>query len=263
VQIVAALEQAWDAVLSLVAPLDAAGWDTPSPLPGWTIGDITAHLAHIEGMVHGFDQPSPPEEYDPAAFEGLSVFTEAGVAARRAWERDDVLAELRSAVAATLDAARSRTESEWQAPTWSPVGTVPAATAAEIRLADVYTHLLDMRIARGLPLDATSEPAASGAVVERAIRLAGWGAVKGAGLGDGARVRLDLSGPGGASVDLVVEAGRGRIEPASDPPPSDVIEGRGMAFLLAVGGRSPELAGGLEVTGPTAARLLDGYRLFV
>lgn len=261
-EIVDALDQVWSGVTSLLDEIDEASWQRPTPCVGWTVHDVAAHLGHLEGIGHGFPQPDPPPGYDPAVFTGLQAVTEEGVAARRSWSPEEVVDEIRRASATTLNALRGYGPADWEAPVPSPVGTVPARQAAEIRLADAYVHLLDIRHALGRPLETADVATASEAVVGRALRVAGWGAVKQAELRDGSRIRLDLLGRG--AVELVVEGRRGRLaEPEADTV--DRIAGSPLAFLLAVSGRSEmaEAAGGLEVTGEAAARFLAGYRLFL
>ncbi|NIS28852.1 MAG: hypothetical protein GWN07_01970 [Actinobacteria bacterium] len=153
----------------------------------------------------------------------------------------------------------------WETEMWpSPVGMLPMDQAHDLRAADAYVHLLDMRHGLGRPLDPNEEPLASALAIGRAVRLSGWGAVKGAGLPDGTRIRLDVEGPGGTAADLVVENGRARLEPPHGET-DDRIAGPGLAFLLAVAGREgmTAAAGGLDVSGDAAKAFLEGYRLFL
>ncbi len=144
-----------------------------------------------------------------------------------------------------------------------PLGMTSQSNLADIRLGDVYVHLLDLRYALGMPLNAPGDMPAERLVVERAVRLSGWGSVKGAGLPDGTRIRFELSGEGGITGDLLVVDRRGGFEP---PGPSvlDRIGGPALAYLLEVAGRHEmaEASGGLVVEGTSARTLLDGYRLF-
>jgi hypothetical protein len=134
----------------------------------------------------------------------------------------------------------------------------------ELRLADVYVHLLDIRRALGRALSPADEPMAAAGAVGRAVRLTGWAAVKRAELPDGTRIRLSLDGPSGRdTVDVLIEGRRGHlVDPEGTP--SELIAGTGLAYLLAVAGRAEmaDAAGGLRVAGEGAARLVGAYRLF-
>jgi uncharacterized protein (TIGR03083 family) len=258
--LVVALREAWSAVIVTLEGLEPGAWENPTPCAGWNVHDVAAHLAHLEGMAHGFDQPAPPPDFDADAFEGFHRLTEEGVAARRATPHKEVLDEIRLSSQLTLGDLAKRDGAGWDELAPSPVGMVPARHAAEIRLSDVYVHLLDLRHGLGITLDPSDEPAAAGAVIARALRLSGWAAVKQAGLEDGTRIRLAIDDGGG---DLVVSGGRGNIEPPQTGT-VDRIVGPGLAFVLTVAGRGEmaAAAGGLEVSGDSAEQFLAGYRLF-
>ncbi len=258
-----ALEQAWSSTLGLLQTIPAESWDSSSACTGWTVHDVAAHLGHVEGITNGFEQPDAPEDFDGDQWNGLDLITNMGVAARRSWSNDKVLNEVDRAAAATVGRLRTLDTAGWQQPMASPVGMLPTQQAIELRLADLYVHLLDIRFGLGQPLTADDEPAAAAAVIHRAVRLTGWGAVKGAGLPDGTRIRLDLRGAGGVTGDLVVTGSRGTVELPGDTP-DDRVAGSGLAYLLAVAGREgpAEAAGGLEIVGEPARKLIAGYRLF-
>jgi len=263
-QVLPALEEAWGAVIATLEGLAPDDWDRPTPCPLWSVRDIAAHLGHVEGTALGFPQPEPPADFDAAAFDGLDLATNSGVAARRAWSTGEVLDEIRRSSAATLERLWNTGDEGWREPHPSPVGMVPLAQAMEVRLADVYVHLLDIRHGLGRPLSAADEPIASAATVGRAVRLTGWAAVKRAELPDGARIRLSLTGPAGRDeATVAVSGGRGLLA-AEDGETTGRIEGTGLAYLLAAGGRRAmaEAAGGLTVTGDSARRLIETFRLF-
>ena len=257
-----ALGESWSGVTTLLGGLADDRWDLPSPCEGWTVHDVAAHLGHIEGMGHGFPQPPTPGGFDPEAFEGFHAFTEEGVAARRSLGHDEVLDEIRRASRATLERLAGFSADDWKQTAISPIGMVPADQAAEIRLADVRIHLLDLRHALGMEITEDPEPVSSRLLVDRALRLAGWGAVKGAGLPDGTRIGICLEGR--PPVDLLIENRRGRLV-GPDPDTTDRISGSGPAFVMAAAGRDRMVgaAGGLIVIGEAARAFLTGYRLFL
>ncbi len=263
-QLLPALEEAWGAVIATLDSLDADDWHRATPCELWTVRDIAAHLGHLEGTANGLRQPDPPDDFDESGYGPLDLITNQGVAARRTWSEGQVLEEVRHASGLTLERLWSTDQEGWRTATPSPVGMIPLTQAMELRLADVYVHLLDIRHAVGRPLSEADEPMAAAAVVGRAVRLTGWAAVKRAGLADGTRIRLSLDGPSGRdSVDLVVEGGRGHLFDPEGPLPQHVA-GTGLAYLLTVAGRPAmaDAAGGLDVSGEDARRLLAAYRLF-
>lgn len=261
-EIVSALEETWTGIDTLLGSLDDEQWALPTPNTEWDIKDLAAHLGGLESLFLGFPQPEPPEGWK-TEHTGIHHMTGLGVVARRAWSTAEVMDEFRSASRAQLDRLRVLDGAGWQEPTMGPLGMTSVTNFADIRLSDMYVHLLDLRFALGLPLQSGDEPIAVSLVVARAVRLTGWGAVKGADLPDGSRILLDLNGPGGAVADLVVADRRGTLV---DPEPGTVerIAGPGLAYVLAISGRHEmaEAAGGLEVEGEAAEALVAGYRLF-
>lgn len=261
-EVVSALEEAWNGIDVLLASLDDEQWTLPTPNTEWDVKDLAAHLGGLESLFLGFPQPDPPEGWN-SEHAGLHQVTGLGVAARRAWSTTEVMDELRSASRAQIERLSGLDEAGWQDPTMGPVGMTSVANFADIRLSDLYVHLLDLRFALGIPLVDPTEQTAEALVVGRAVRLTGWGAVKGAGLPNGTRIRLELTGPGGTSADLVVADRRGNlVDPESVTV--DRIAGPALAYLLEISGRHEmaETAEGLEVQGEAAEALLAGFRLF-
>jgi uncharacterized protein (TIGR03083 family) len=260
--LVRALEEVWNSIDPLFDSLTQDQWALPTPNTEWDIKDLAAHLGGLESLFLGFPQPDPPAGWI-TEHTGLHQVTGLGVAARRPWSPTELLAEFRDASRTQLERLRGLDEAGWQEPTIGPLGMTSVANFAEIRLSDLYVHLLDLRFALGLPLHSAAEAIAQSLVVGRAVRLTGWGAVKSAGLPDGTRIFLDLSGPGGTTADLVVADRRGTlVDP--DPGTAERIAGPGLAYLLEISGRHEmaESAGGLQVEGAAAETLLERYRLF-
>ena len=260
-EIVTALEETWSAAVALLESLEPDQWALPTPNTEWDVKDLAAHLGGLESFFQGFPQSDPPEGWS-TEHTGLHFATSVGVAARRSWSPEEVLEEMRRASTAQLEHLRSLDEAGWQEQTVGPVGMTSRSNLADLRLGDLFVHLLDLRFALDRPL--RDHPTlAERLVVERAVRVTGWGSVKGAGLPDGTRIRLELDGEGGITADLFVAGGRGGFEPPG-PPVVDRIAGSGLAYLLEVAGRHEmaEAAGGLVVEGGAARALLAGYRLF-
>lgn len=259
--VVTGLDQSWSSILELLRTVDDSEWSKPTPCSLWSVHDLAAHLGAVEGGFQGFPQPDPPADWNSDA-GGIDMWTERGVVARRDWSPSQVIDEVERAADAQLTRFRSLDDAGWDENTMGPLGETTMRGLADIRLLDVYVHLLDLRAGLGRPLDAEKEPEALAGAVERVTTLAPWGAVKKARLADGSRVTLDISGPGGRTVDVVVDGGRGRL--AEPDGAADRVEGTSAAWLLVVTGRESvaEQAGGLLTTGDAARQLVDRYRFF-
>lgn len=256
-----ALDIALTRAVELASELDDRSWQLPSPLPGWTVGDVVAHLAHLEGLTNGFDQPEPPPS-EPEHPDPLHRFTESGVAARRALDRHQVVAELRAATEATRGRLGTVVGEEWDRPTTTLVGPGTLRLSTQMRVGDVYVHLLDLAHALGLDPETVRHPEPEAVIVGRAVELVGWAMVKRAHLDEGTRLHLELKGPGGVTGDWAVVDGRGtRVGPGEEP--DGTIVGSGLAFVLTAGGRAwPPALCELSVAGAPAERLMGRFALF-
>jgi len=141
------------ALTDVVAPLDAAALDAPTPAEGWTIRDQLSHLA-------GFDEAAVTAAVEPEAFladlerrltEGddpIAGYTAQGRAmappAVRAWWQ-----EARARLLEVLGGLDARQRVPWYGP---PMSAMSHATA---RLMETWAHGVDVRDALGF------EPVAS------------------------------------------------------------------------------------------------------
>ena len=253
--IVSAIEEATTSVWRTLAGLPWADtWDFSTPLTNWSVGDIAGHLLHLE-------RDFVLREPDVAPGE-LHALTESGVIASRLRDRKAVLEELEristagpAAVAATEDWNRSRQTVIGPQPTW---------VAFELRVGDLYVHLLDLVEAMGINPEGVRIESAERVLTQRAIRLSGWAASRRARLENGSLIRLVLTGPGATTVEIAVADGRGTVRAPTEVDTADVVEGPGIAYVLAAGGRShpPYLVSQLKITGTKAALLVEKFGLF-
>lgn len=262
-ELVRALEQSWSGIRNELSGLAAEDWSKPTPCSEWDVHDLAAHCGGIEAYFQGLHQPDPPAGWTNP-HTGLDAATAAGVAARSHWSADEVLSEIDEASTTQLDRLRALDEQGWKADAMGPIGPTTVRGLAEVRAYDLFVHLMDLRFALGGGLSADDEVDAAEAGVRWAVDRIGWSAVKQSRLPDGSRVRLELTGPGARTCDVVVSGTRGACATPSAESVSERIEGSAVAFLLLVTGRqAPAESIGLPVAhGPLAERLLDGYRMF-
>lgn len=258
--LVRALEETWEGIHKLIAEVQDDEWSLRTPCTEWDVHDLVAHLGAVESRFQGLPQP---ETEAPAPTDGIDAWTAAGVRARRAWGSEQLRQEVEAASEVQLEHLRSLEGDAWAGRRMGPLGETTEERLAMIRVFDLYLHLLDLRTALGRPLAGNGEPTAARVCSEWVLEITPWGAAAKAGLGDGARVRLDLSSPAARRVDVVVEANRGRLnDPEGEPTGS--VSGPALAYVLTVTGRQAmaEAAGGLTAEGADAHRLLEGFRVF-
>ena len=135
----------------ILAGLDPAGWETPTPAEGWAVRDQIGHLAF-------FDETALTALVDPERF----VAEAAALAARGSDFADDVARDqrrrsgeellawwdrARAALVAAYRGADPRGRLPWYGP---PMSVMSAATA---RLMETWAHGADVADALGVPLE--------------------------------------------------------------------------------------------------------------
>lgn len=219
------------------------------------MGDIAGHLVDLD--THYILSHS-----EPGRIQDLHRRTEEGVQQQRRRPAIEVRSDLSRLAEETPGVVEA--VADWDQPWPTVVGEMPAWMAFETRLGDLYVHLFDLSEAMGLKATPLRDPVVERALTRRVMRLAGWAAVKMAGLEDGTRIRLTLAGPGATEADLVVSEGRGRLVPARGQAPPDRIYGDALALILAAGGRAHpgEILEDLAIRGREAASLVARFHLF-
>ena len=183
-----ALAEVWARLDDLLAGLDERSWSAPTPLPGWDVKAVVAHVIGTEAMLLG--EPTPDVEIDPAEFQhvrnDIGRFNEAWVASMAdasPAERADALP--RPAPRARLGGARRDTyQADWDAEGFTPAGQDTYGRFMRIRVFDCWLHEQDIRDAVGRP--GGEEGTAAGARARRD--------------GGGARVRRRQEGGGAARI---------------------------------------------------------------
>ncbi|MFI5501833.1 maleylpyruvate isomerase family mycothiol-dependent enzyme [Nocardia asteroides] len=237
------LAEQWEAIGTLVADLDEKAWRLPSPLPGWTLFDVVAHVIGTESWLLG-ETPPPHDPLRPktdvrtlphvrnevAVLNEIWVDRLRPLSGKRLLALFDEVTDRRRAALVALD------QQAWQAPTVSPVGQVPYGRFMRVRLFDCWMHELDLAdgIGRTVPEGGAR---AETAFAELTIGL-GRAVVKGAKAPDGARLTLDLTGPVTRQIHLAVVDGRGAVLDAPDREADAVVTLDSGLFARLRGGRT-------------------------
>jgi uncharacterized protein (TIGR03084 family) len=222
-------------VRALVADLDAAGWQRPTPAEGWTIADQVSHLAY-------YDDVTVQSATDPDGFraEVARLEAEGGV------NPDKVAAQFRDLPGGALlrwfDLSRERLLDTFRAldpkqrlPWFGP--PMSAASSVTARIMETWAHGQDIADA----LDVQREPTTR----LRHVAHIGVGAraysyaVNGRSLPD-AEVRVELSAPDGS------------VWTWGPPEGVDRISGPALDFALLITQRRHRDDLGLTITGPLA-----------
>ena len=236
----AAEHAALDAV---VGPLDDAGWDTPTPAPGWPVRAQVSHLTY-------FDEQAALARLDPSAYEAgrdaaladLASFDTAGPYA--ADPAGDLLARWRAGRAnllAAFEGADPKDRLPWYGPPMS------ARSFLTARLRETWAHGVDVTDALGLP---PSESARLQHVAHLGVVTRGWSyAVRGA-EAPAVDLHVALDAPGGD---------RWTWGPADA---DHRVTGSALDFCLVVSQRRALADTALEVTGEAAAGWMAVAQIF-
>lgn len=211
-ELVAAWQSASDDFIALVTPLSQEEWDAATALPGWSVGDIVAHVSWIEGMLIGeFDPPHDPDwESLPHAVTDFGKITEVPVDLRRSWTREAVLVELADRIArraAALQAGPHDVSLE----VMGPLGAAPLGRVLRMRTLDTWVHEQDIRDALGRPghLDTLGAQATASQLLPGLGKV--WAKLAGAQPGQVLEVRVTGPGIDASALVAVGDDGRARM----------------------------------------------------
>ena len=243
--VLADLEAEGDQLDDLVAPLDEAGWRTPTPAEGWDIAHQVAHLAWTdETAVKAATDKAAWDETVLAAFADPDGFVDAEAAAGAAVPPDQLLARWRAGRSALQKTLREHPEGEkipWYGPPMSPTSMATA------RFMETWAHARDVADALGVSLPQDDRVRH---VVHLGVRTRGY-AFGNNGLEPPTDpIQLSLRLPGGE----VLEHG-----------PEDAaqsVTGSAYDFALLVTQRAHRSDLDLVATGPDADRWLDVAQAF-
>jgi uncharacterized protein (TIGR03083 family) len=230
----------WDEIDSVLAGLSEDQWHAQSPLPGWTVHDVTAHVIGTESMLQGV--PTPEAEIDVSTLEhvrnDIGAMNERWVRTLRDVGPADMLDRLRDTIGQRREALSAMGEAEWNHVTATPAGPDTYGRFMRVRDFDCWMHLHDVLDALGGSAEDPAEPAARLALDEMAASM-GFVVGKLGGAPDGSRVVIELTGPLARTINVAIE-GRGQV--VSDfggREPTATITLDGLLFARLAGGRTP------------------------
>ena len=241
--------RAIESFADLSATLTESQWQSPSPCPGWSVGDLVAHTVDIEERMAGGPQP----DYEPD-WSALPHVTdsgrrmEPGVDRRRGRDRSAVLDELYSII---LTRSGQMADLDLAATIFSPFGREISMTAMmHMRVFDIWVHEQDIRTAIHQPGNLSSD---SARLTQRMIIDSlpkAW--AKSAAAPSGAVLSVEISGDELPCTVFIrsTDEGRGEIVDAAGGQPDVTVRGSWPEFLAVATGRGP--ASDLMVSGDVA-----------
>jgi uncharacterized protein (TIGR03083 family) len=244
----------WHSLDRLLGGLSEEQWRTPTPLPGWCVHNVVAHIVGTESVLEG--QSFPDADFDASTLDHVRNDVGAG---NEAWVRHlstesgaALLERFRSVTADRRQRLKDMSVDDWNAPTPTPVGLESLGRFMRVRLFDCWMHEQDIRDGVGLPsTDAElSGPEARQSLDEIAATM-GYVVGKLGKAPEGSRVAIELTGPMARTIRVAVDGRAQVVEDFGGSDPTATIRLDGLLFTRLAGGRTKDTAG-VEYDGDTA-----------
>jgi uncharacterized protein (TIGR03083 family) len=252
----------WDSLDRLLTGLSEQQWHTPTPLPGWCVRDVVAHIIGTESVLQGISTPDADIDVTSLGH----VRNDVGVA-NECWVRH-LSSESGTEVhqrfcAVTADRRKRLTDmsvDEWNAPTLAPVGPESYGRFMRVRVFDCWMHEHDIRDGLHAPAsDAELAGPAARLTLDEMTTTMGYVVGKLGKAPDGSRVEIELTGPLARTIRVSVD-GRARVvEDFGGEKPTSTIRSDGVLFTRLAGGRADSSAAAVELGGDqeVAARIVE------
>jgi uncharacterized protein (TIGR03083 family) len=241
----------WDSLDRLLTGLSEQQWQTPTPLPGWTVHNVVAHIIGTESVLQGLS--APDADIDASTLE--HVRNDVGIANER-WVRHlsaeseaELQERFRSITADRRKRLTEMSDDDWNVATLTPVGPESYGRFMRVRLFDCWMHEQDIRdgVSRPSP-DAELRGPAAGLALDEIAATMGYVVGKLGKAPDGSRVAIELTGPLTRTIRVAVD-GRARVvDDFGGLDPTSTVRLDGLLFTRLAGGRTDDTAG-IELSG--------------
>ncbi|WP_102418432.1 maleylpyruvate isomerase family mycothiol-dependent enzyme [Mycobacterium sp. 4858] len=238
--VLAGLFAVWDDITTLLDGLPEAEWQAASPLPGWDVKALVAHMIGTESFLAG--APAPQPDIDVSALEhvrnDIGVMNECWVRHLAAESGADVLKRFKGITDERRRALAGMPAEEWDAVTLTPVGPESYGRFMRVRVFDCWMHEQDIRQALGRPSsdDQLVGPASELSLAEIAATM-GYVVGKRANAPEGSRVLFELTGPLARGIRVSVDGRAQVVDDFGGLEPTVTIRLDGLQFTRLAGGR--------------------------
>ena len=252
-QAVATLDEAYDAVVAVAEGLTPDEWALPTACPGWSVQDNVSHIIGIEAMLAG--RPAPdvalPDDL-PHVRNDMGRANEQWVESYRGRPPHEVLDDLRGIISERRTALAAMDQVAFDEEASTPAGPDTYGRLMRVRVMDQWFHEQDVREATGHP--GGLEGLVPQVVLDEVTAALGYAVGKKAGVGAGASVRFELTGPIARRIDVEV-TDRARVVDGLRGTPTVTLTLPGDRFLRIAGGRlgdADPVDGSVEISGDRA-----------
>jgi uncharacterized protein (TIGR03083 family) len=230
----------WDSIDALLDGLPESGWQAMTPLPGWCVRAVVAHIIGTESFLQGVAPPQP--DIDVKDLEhvrnDIGAMNECWVRELSAHPGPSVLDRYRAVTGERRKILPGMSDDDWNAPTATPAGMDSYGRFMRIRVFDCWMHEQDIRMALQRPSsdDELTGPTLQLSLDEIAATM-GFVVGKRAQAPEGSRVQFDLTGPLARSIRVSVDGRAQVVDDFGGQEPTATIRLDGLQFTRLAGGR--------------------------
>ena len=230
----------WDSLDALLDGLTEAQWLAASPLPGWDVKALVAHMIGTESFLAGIAAPQP--DIDVSSLEhvrnDIGALNECWVRHLSAESGADVLTRFRDITSDRRKALTGMSAEEWDAVMPTPVGPETYGRFMRVRTFDCWMHEQDIREALSRPSsdDALRGPA-SGLSLDEIAATMGYVVGKRGKAPEGSRILFELTGPVARNIRVNVDGRAQLVNDFGGQEPTATIRLDGLQFTRLSGGR--------------------------
>jgi uncharacterized protein (TIGR03083 family) len=245
-EVLSGLFGTWDSLDQLLGGLSEQQWQAATPLPGWCVHNVVAHIVGTESMLQGVN--TPDADIDLTTLEhvrnGVGAANEAWVRHLSSEAEAALLQRFRSVTADRRKRLSAMPVDDWNAPTPTPVGLESLGRFMRVRVFDCWMHEQDIRDAVGFPSTVTelSGPAARLSMDEIAATM-GFVVGKLGKAPEGSRVAIELTGPLARTIRVAVDGRAQVVDDFGGLDPTASIRLDGLLLARLAGGRTDDTAG--------------------
>ncbi|OJZ75268.1 hypothetical protein BRW65_05530 [Mycobacterium paraffinicum] len=239
-EVLAGLFAVWDDIAALLDGVPEAEWEAASPLPGWDVKALVAHMIGTESFLAGV--PAPQPDIDVSTLEhvrnDIGALNECWVRYLSAEAGGGVLKRFKGITDDRRAALTGMSAEDWDAVTVTPVGPESYGRFMRVRVFDCWMHEQDIREALRWPSsdDQLAGPAAELSLDEIAATM-GYVVGKRAKAPEGSRVLFELTGPLSRDIRISVDGRAQLVDDFGGREPTVTIRLDGLQFTRLTGGR--------------------------
>jgi uncharacterized protein (TIGR03083 family) len=261
-EVLSGLFATWDNLDRLLTGLSERRWQTPTPLPGWSVHNVVAHIIGTESVLHGISTPDADIDVSTLAHvrNDVGVANECWIRHLSAESGADLHQRFRTLTADRRKRLTEMSVDDWNAPTLTPVGPDSYGRFMRVRVFDCWMHEHDIRDALDEPAsDADLTGPAAGLTLDEMVTSMGYVVGKLGKAPDGSRVAIELTGPLARTIRVAVDGRAQLLDDFGGQQPTATIRLDGVLFTRLAGGRAEPGAGGVELSGDqeVASRIVE------